>query len=155
MGLILTGYGDDAYDHEGYVAQVLDDGSLTSTYSAETEPRMVGQVVPACDCGWTGSTRYPATGPFDEAAEELAFGEWERDHVRSTLEGLRADRWDRLRVVLRGLVASTGASTTGAQFIALAPTDQRDVIETTLAALGGATELTRRLREPLDPAGGD
>jgi hypothetical protein len=96
MGTILASYGDDAYDHEGYAAQLLDDGSLTGTYSNDTEPRMVGQVVAACGCGWTGTTRYPTTGPFDEAAHDLALAEWERDHARPTLQGLQVDHWDRL-----------------------------------------------------------
>jgi hypothetical protein len=77
MGVILCSYGDDAADHEGYAAQVLDDGSLTSTYSDDTRPKMVGQVVAACGCGWTGTTRYPERERYDEAAEELALAEWE------------------------------------------------------------------------------
>jgi hypothetical protein len=68
MGTVLIGYGDAGYDHEGYAAQVLDDNSITGTYSDKTIPRMIGQVVAACDCGWTGTTRYPTTtGPFDAA----------------------------------------------------------------------------------------
>ncbi len=59
MGTTLIGYGDAGYAHEGYAAQVLDDDSITGTYSAETEPRMIGQVVAACDCGWTGATPLP------------------------------------------------------------------------------------------------
>ncbi|MGH3975013.1 MAG: hypothetical protein ACRDS9_17035 [Pseudonocardiaceae bacterium] len=147
MGTILESYGDDGYDHEGYAAQVLDDGSLTGTYSPETEPRMVGQVVAACGCGWTGTTSYPTTGLFDDAAEDLALGEWERDHARPTLEGLRATSWDRLHAVVRQLATST---TTGAQFIAVPPAEQLDMLKSTLAALNRATELARQLRAPLD-----
>jgi hypothetical protein len=148
MGRILVSYGDDAYDHEGYVAQVLDDGSLTATYSNDTTARMIGQVVAACDCGWTGTTRYPATGPFDEAADELALGEWERDHARPTLEGLRAEHWDRLRTLVRQL-AESHATTTRTRFSALSPVEQRELLNRTLTGLDRATTLARQLREPL------
>lgn len=156
MGAILTSYGDDAYDHEGYAAQLLDDGSLTSTYSNTTDARMVGQVVAACGCGWTGSTRYPTTtGPFDEAAHDLALDEWQRDHARPTLEGLRADHWDRLRTAVRRL-AESHATVTRTRFSGLSPVEQRELLERTLAALDRATTLTRQLRAPLatDPADG-
>ena len=54
MGTILICYGD-----AGYAAQVLDDDSITGTYSDATIPRMIGQVVTACDCGWTGMSPLP------------------------------------------------------------------------------------------------
>ena len=70
MGTILIGYGQAAYTHEGYAAQVLNDESITGTYSDETAPRMIGQVIAACGCGWAGTARYPTTtGPFDENAD--------------------------------------------------------------------------------------
>lgn len=90
MGTVLTGYGDAGYDHEGYAAQVLNDNSITGTYSDKTKPRMIGQVVAACDCGWTGTTRYPTTtGPVDQDAEQLALTEWEHTHARPTLRRLQ------------------------------------------------------------------
>lgn len=33
MGTILTSYGAAEYDHEGYPAHILDDGTVTGTYS--------------------------------------------------------------------------------------------------------------------------
>jgi len=72
----------DLYDHEGYAAQLLDDGTLTGS---ETQPRKVGQVVAACGCGWHGATRYPSRDPFDEEAEALALAEWEAEHARPLL----------------------------------------------------------------------
>jgi hypothetical protein len=149
MGSILTSYGDNAYDHEGYAAQVLDDGSLTGTYSDATEARMVGQVVAACGCGWTGSTRYPTTtGPFDQAAHDLALAEWEHHHARPTLEGLRVDHWDRLRTLVRRL-AESHATTTRTRFSGLAPVEQRELLDRTLAGLHRATALAHQLRGPL------
>jgi hypothetical protein len=154
MGTLLTSYGDDGYDHEGYAAQVLDDGSLTGTDSDDTEPRMVGQVVAACGCGWTGTTRYPTTtGPFDEAAHDLALAEWERDHARPILEGLRADHWDRLRTLVRQL-AESHASTTRTRFSGLSRVEQRELLDRTLARLGQATTLAHQLREPLQTTPG-
>lgn len=155
MGTFLTSYGDDAYDHEGYAAQVLDDGSLTSTYSDDTRPRMLGQVVAACGCGWTGSTRYPERERFDEAAAELALAEWERDHARPILEGLRADHWDRLRARVRRL-AESHATITRHRFSGLSPVEQRELLDRTLNVLARATVQAHQLRAPLqtDPAGG-
>jgi hypothetical protein len=101
MGVVLTEYGQYAYDHEGYVAEVLDDGSLTRTASSDTVPRMVGQMVAACGCGWTGKTRYPTKSPFDHKAEELALAEWERNHARPALDSGRVKNWNRLGAVLR------------------------------------------------------
>ncbi|MCA1695984.1 MAG: hypothetical protein LC749_15360 [Actinobacteria bacterium] len=149
MGTFLASYGDDGYDHEGYVAQVLDDGTLTGTYSNETTPRMVGQVVAACGCGWTGSTRYPSPGPFDETAKGLALDEWEHTHARPTLDGLRTDKWDRLRTLVRKL-AESHALITRSRFADLTPRAQRDLLDRTLASLDRARELVHQLRTPLD-----
>ncbi|MDQ3762178.1 MAG: hypothetical protein M3460_10950 [Actinomycetota bacterium] len=148
MGRILDSYGDVAYDHEGYAAQVLDDRTLTSTYSHDTERRMIGQVVPACGCGWTGTTRYPTTGPFDETAKELALGEWERQHARPVLEGQRVEIWEQLRTGVRQL-AESHATITRARFSDLSPAEQRVLLDRALASLERAIELARQLREPV------
>ena len=88
MGTFLTSYGDTGYEHEGYAAYVLDDATLTSTRGPDTRARMTGERVAACDCGWTGTTRYPGADadPLDEQAEALALGEWEHTHARPVLE---------------------------------------------------------------------
>lgn len=104
MGTVLIGYGDAGYAHEGYAAQVLDDNSITGTDSDETRPRMIDQVVAACDCGWTGTTRYPTTtGPFDADAEQRALTEWEHTHARPTLRRLHLEECARLDGHLRCL----------------------------------------------------
>src|SRR5947209_1167694 len=138
MGRMLMDYGQYDYDHEGYAAEVLDDGSLTGTPSGDTVPRMIGQMVAACGCGWTGATRYPSRNPFDHGAEDLALAEWERAHARPTLEGARVDTWDRL-----GAVLSTAPllSTSGQEFTALPRDEQLVVRAETLAGLRQATEL--------------
>ncbi|HEX2301871.1 MAG TPA: hypothetical protein VHH34_25755 [Pseudonocardiaceae bacterium] len=138
MGTILTGYGEDAYDHEGYAAQVLDDGSITGRRSAETRSRMIGQVVAACGCGWAGTTRYPCLEPFDVQAEALALAEWETSHARPVLERHYSERWDRLGRLL------AGASERLAHRAALL--GREDVLERTLRDLTTATELARQLQ---------
>jgi hypothetical protein len=49
MGLIL----DDLYDHEGYAARRLPDGTLTGTWTYAT--REFSAYVAACGCGWHGT----------------------------------------------------------------------------------------------------
>lgn len=149
MGTFLDGFGDDAYDHEGYAAQVLSDGTLTCTYSDDTEARMIGRVVAACVCGWSGTTRYPTTtGPFDQTAHDLALAEWEHRHARPTLERAQAGKWEQLRAVLARLADSHQAAAGGG----LTRGEQRDLLGLTLDRLARATELGRQLREPLDGA---
>ncbi|WP_017559845.1 hypothetical protein [Nocardiopsis baichengensis] len=63
MGWVhATGY-EPAYDHEGYAAAVLDDGTDTGTWSAETTglrgERVTGWRA-ACSCGWRGEDLHRA-----------------------------------------------------------------------------------------------
>ncbi|MEJ7716365.1 MAG: hypothetical protein WKF40_12055 [Thermoleophilaceae bacterium] len=95
MGTILSSYGDAGYEPRGLRrASVLDDGTITGTYSSSTIPRMTGHVVAACGCGWTGTTRYPVPAVilFDEQAHELALGEWEHTHAVPALSAAVRDR---------------------------------------------------------------
>jgi len=143
MGTILTVYGEAGYAHEGYAAQVLDDGTLTATYSAETEARMVGQVVAACDCGWTGSTRYPCPEPFDEHAHDLALAEWEHSHARPLLEQTQRGDLDLLARLLRDLGIGVELS---------AAADRRELAEQLQRALrrfASAAELAGRLHQQI------
>lgn len=84
---------DNLYDHEGYAARKLPDGTFTSRV---LDPSEFTAHVAACDCGrngeWHGSTEYPPT----EAGEDAAIEEWEREHARPLLamkapEGLADD----------------------------------------------------------------
>lgn len=91
MGTVYHGpYADQiGYNtHEGYAAQVLDDGTLTGTYSPETRPRMIGEVRAACDCGWTGQHRYASPTPFDEKAENMALAEWDDEHLQPMIRAI-------------------------------------------------------------------
>ena len=86
MGVVYCGpYADQVgYEHEGYAARVLPDGSLTGTWTAETAD-FLGYVA-ACACGWTGDTQYPPT----DGGEDEARAEWDRDHLQPLIE--RAER---------------------------------------------------------------
>jgi hypothetical protein len=146
MGTVLVGYGEAGYAHEGYAAQVLDDDSITGSYNDDTRPRMIGQVIAACDCGWVGTTRYPTTtGPFDEDAELRALTEWEHTYARPTLRHLQLKEFDRLSGHLRRLA---GHSTT------LAPNSpevqsraaRRDLLDQVLEDLDRIAELVRQLQ---------
>ncbi|MQA26036.1 MAG: hypothetical protein GEU94_11300 [Micromonosporaceae bacterium] len=150
MGTILVFYGDAAYDHEGYAAQVLDDGTLTGTYSAETEPRMVGQVVAACDCGWTGTTRYPTRELFDEHAEDLALAEWEHTHARPVLDQAQRGELSELEARLRGLSGSVSLVALNRDPVRLA-----DELASVVRRLEAAAGLARRLHNQVqDQHGG-
>jgi hypothetical protein len=145
MGTILIGYGDAGCAHEGYAAHVLDDGSITGTYSEKTRPRMIGQVIAACDCGWAGTTHYPTTtGPFDENAEQPALTEWEHTHALPTLRRLQSKEFDRLGRHLRdlaGYLAKLAPDSLEAQSRAA----RCDLLDQVLDTLDRAVELARQL----------
>jgi hypothetical protein len=78
---------DGLIDHEGYAARKLPDGTLTGTWTAETEAFTA--YIAACSCAgpdgwseWYGSTEHP---PTDEG-EEAALAEWEHVHARPLLD---------------------------------------------------------------------
>ena len=66
MGVIREGL----YDHEGYAARKLPDGTLTSTWTAATAAFTA--YVASCGCGWTADREYPPT----EAGEDAALDDW-------------------------------------------------------------------------------
>jgi len=147
MGTILSGYGDAGYEHEGYVGQLLDDDTITGTYSSATIPRMTGHVVAACGCGWSGTTRYPTRELFDEQAHELALGEWEHTHAVPALSAAVRDRTRRLPRLLSSLAADLDTR------LGDATAPQRAVVlERTLRGLDDARVLARDL---LDHARGE
>jgi len=150
MGTILTSYGDAAYEHEGYVGQLLDDDTITGTYSSSIIPRMTGHVVAACGCGWTGTTRYPCTGgdSFDEHAHELALGEWEHTHAVPALSAAVQDRTRRLPRLLSSLAADLDTRLGDAT----AAPERAAVLERTLRGLDDARALAHDL---LDHARGE
>lgn len=147
MGTILCSYGNAAYDHEGYAAQVLDDGTITGTYSNETRPRMIGRVVAACDCGWRGTIYYPSTGLCDEDAEDQALAEWQDTHAIPTLEAVHATKWERLRDAIWSLYEPYSELPRGRGRVNRS--DRLTLLNRTQDQLDGIAELVRELRKPL------
>jgi len=84
------------YDHEGYAARKLPDGTLTSAWTQAT-PRFVAYVG-ACECGWAADAEHPPT-PDGEVA---ALDDWV-DHADQQEAARLADRRRRLAETLRAL----------------------------------------------------
>lgn len=146
MGVILTSYGDPAGDHEGYAGQVLDDGTITTTYSNDTQPHMIGAVVAACGCGWQGRTRYPWKELFDASAENLALAEWETEHAIPALTRARDNQRRELANRLRDMATRHAGRLTSAA----PPATERAVLDQVVASLDTALEQARALRSQLD-----
>ncbi len=81
MGTII----EDLYDHEGYGARRLPDGTLTGVWSAETA--RFEAYVASCGCGWHGGDHPPT-----ETGYEAALDEWEAEHSRPLLAQAVSDR---------------------------------------------------------------
>ncbi len=81
MGTII----EDLYDHEGYGARRLPDGTLTGVWSAETA--RFEAYVASRGCGWHGGEHPPT-----EAGYESAVDEWEAEHARPLLAQPVPDR---------------------------------------------------------------
>ncbi len=69
---------DDLYDHEGYGARRLPDGTVTGTWSAETAT--FEAYIASCGCGWHGGDHPPTEDGYEAAVEE-----WESSHTRPLL----------------------------------------------------------------------
>ncbi len=88
MGTILyTSDGEGLYDHEGYVAHVVDSGeSARGTWTFDIETRTVAWRA-ECVCGWagpchdSGGPRSPNLARYDEILEE-----WKLAHARPLLQ---------------------------------------------------------------------
>ncbi len=74
MGVIL----DDLWDHEGYGARRLADGTHTGMWSVATAN--FEAYVASCGCGWEGGAHPPTEHGYESAVEE-----WEDDHARPLL----------------------------------------------------------------------
>lgn len=87
MGTILFSRDDEGlYDHEGYVAHILDDGeSAHGAWTVEIERRTVAWRA-ECACGWAGPHHDSAgpNTPTDHCYDEI-LADWELDHARPLL----------------------------------------------------------------------
>ncbi|MEU5852513.1 hypothetical protein [Saccharopolyspora shandongensis] len=83
MGTVYFGpYAEeiDADRHEGYAARILPDGTETATWTAST--REFRNYVARCSCGWRGTAIYKP----DDNGEQLAYEEWDHDHLRPLVD---------------------------------------------------------------------
>lgn len=82
MGVILDLGIDELYDHEGYVAHILDDGtSAHGTWTAEIERHTVAWRA-ECTCGWHGP-EHPLEGHdiLDDDRSDAILLDWEHVHM--------------------------------------------------------------------------
>jgi hypothetical protein len=86
------------YDHEGYAARKLEDGSLTGTWNAATAAFTA--YVAACGCGWTAEVEHPPT----QDGEDAALDDWTA-HADQQQARQQARRRRELAEVLRALGA--------------------------------------------------
>jgi hypothetical protein len=111
MGTIRFATGPDGedvglYDHEGWVGMVLDDGTETSVWNADTKTRVAGWRA-GCSCGWRSETVVSRTrgraafADWDDLPELEA--EWIRhtDPLLAALAG-EAQTMEQLRAAKRG-----------------------------------------------------
>ena len=123
---------EDLWDHEGYAARRLPDGTLTGTWSYAT--REFTAFVPACGCGWSGDREHPPT----EAGEEAAIGQWRVEHAEPLLARQAAQRQLRLARALEWLAVQAGRLEDPATLARVRRT------------LGSAVELAAEVQRDLD-----
>jgi hypothetical protein len=75
MGVVI----EDLWDHEGYAARRLPDGTLTGTWTQAT--REFDGYRAACGCGWRGEVDYLPT----ETGGEFAIDQWRSEHAEPLL----------------------------------------------------------------------
>lgn len=144
MGTVITSLGDLGYQHEGYAAHVLDDGTLTGTYSRDIDPHKTGKLRAACECGWTGPHDWdnddedPGGWPSDEL-EGAILADWEA-HVRSLADDERSRQRAQLVRVLRGIGGALADDVTAG-----APAGLDDVLTRAVAELQHAAELAQSM----------
>lgn len=66
---------EDLEGHEGYATRRLPDGTMTSSWTAETAA--FTSYVAACECDWRGGDHAPTEVGYDEALDE-----WDRRHAQ-------------------------------------------------------------------------
>jgi hypothetical protein len=93
MGVII----EDLWDHEGYGARRIPDGTLTGTWTHAT--RAFTAFVPACGCGWRGEVDYLPT----ETGEAFAIDQWRSEHAEPLLARRAERRQLELAQALRAL----------------------------------------------------
>jgi hypothetical protein len=93
---------EDLWDHEGYAARRLPDGTLTDTWTYAT--REFTAYVPACGCGWRADREHPPT----EDGEQAALEQWDTEHATPLLQRQAERRQVRLARALEWLGGQAG-----------------------------------------------
>ena len=93
---------EDLWDHEGYAARRLPDGTLTGTWTYAT--REFTAHVPACGCGWHADREHPPT----EDGEQAALEQWDTEHATPLLQRQAERRQVRLARALEWLGGQAG-----------------------------------------------
>ena len=105
MGTILDTRDDEGlYEHEGYIAHILDDGtSAGGLWTVEVERRTIAWRA-ECVCGWAGPD-YDSRGPNspNDARYDEILQDWELAHARPLLHAAeRVWQLEALAETLRG-----------------------------------------------------
>jgi hypothetical protein len=98
MGVVI----EDLWDHEGYAARRLPDGTLTGTWTRAT--REFDAYVAACGCGWRGTVDYTPT----ETGQEFAIDQWRVTHAEPLLARQAGQRQRELARRLEWLGSQAG-----------------------------------------------
>jgi hypothetical protein len=98
MGVVI----EPLWDHEGYGARRLPDGTLTGSWTWAT--REFDGYVAACGCGW----RSPRDWPPTEDGEALAVDQWESEHATPLLARQAVQRQRELARRLEWLGSQAG-----------------------------------------------
>lgn len=113
MGTLAFGkLGDAAYDHEGWLASILPDGTGTGSYTAD-QPANIGHR-PTCECGWHGPDNhdYPGQRFLPDEIEDRLMEPWDRhiDEVTAELDtGARLDAVSSARAAMEKAIRDAHA----------------------------------------------
>jgi hypothetical protein len=123
---------EDLWDHEGYAARRLPDGTLTGTWTYAT--REFTAFVPACGCGWHVEREHPPT----EEGEDAALAQWRAEHATPLLAQEAERRQLRLARALEWLGGQAGRL------------EDPVIVGRVRRTLGSATELAAEVQRDVD-----
>jgi hypothetical protein len=131
MGVVI----EDLWDHEGYGARRLPDGTLTGTWTQAT--REFDAYVAACGCGWRGDVDYLPT----ETGEEFAIDQWRSEHAEPLLSRQAERRQRELARRLEWLGSQAGRL------------QDPETVARVRSALGHAEDLVTHVQRDLERPG--
>jgi hypothetical protein len=123
---------EDLWDHEGYGARRLPDGTLTGTWTYAT--REFTAFLPACGCGWHVEREYPP----NEDGEQAALDQWRAEHAAPLLARQAERRRLRLARALEWLGGQAGRL------------EDPAIVARVRRTLGSAADLAAEVQRDLD-----